>query len=33
MLWYQAVILCLVFVALLPGSYGFRRLVARLRGR
>jgi lipopolysaccharide export system permease protein len=32
-LWYQAVIVALVFLALLPGSYAFRRLVARLRGR
>lgn len=33
MLWYQAVIVALVFAALVPGSYGFRRVLARLRGR
>lgn len=32
-LWYQVVIVALVFAALLPGSYAMRRLRARLRGR
>jgi lipopolysaccharide export system permease protein len=30
-LWYQLAIVALVFAALLPGSYAFRRLIARLR--
>jgi lipopolysaccharide export system permease protein len=33
LLWYQAAIIAVVFAALLPGSYAFRRLIARLRGR
>ncbi len=32
MLWYQAVIVVIVFLALLPGSFGFRRTIARLFG-
>jgi lipopolysaccharide export system permease protein len=32
-LWYQVLIVALVFVALLPGSYALRRVHARLRGR
>ncbi|MCG6939670.1 MAG: LPS export ABC transporter permease LptF [Thiohalocapsa sp.] len=32
-LWYQVVIVALVFAALVPGSYGFRRLLARLHAR
>jgi lipopolysaccharide export system permease protein len=32
-MWYQLVIVVLVFAALLPGSYAMRRLRARLRGR
>jgi lipopolysaccharide export system permease protein len=32
-LWYQAVIVGLVFAALVPGSFGFRRMLAALRGR
>ncbi len=31
--WYQAVILGVVYLALVPGSYGARRLIARLRRR
>jgi lipopolysaccharide export system permease protein len=32
-LWYQLLIVTLVFAALLPGSYAMRRLRARLGGR
>ena len=33
LLWYQAVIVAVVFAALIPGSYALRRLVRRLGGR
>jgi lipopolysaccharide export system permease protein len=33
LLWYQAVIVAVVFAALLPGSYAVRRSMRRLRGR